>query len=57
MPDALVKHMAIAGSEEECVEHLKEIIALKPDEITFRLMPVDVERRLKALASLVAKAG
>ncbi len=57
VPDALVKHMAIAGSEKECLERIKEIIALKPDEIIFRLMPVEAERRLKALASLVAKAG
>jgi len=38
VPDRLLKHLAIAGTETECLERLKEIIALAPDEITFRLL-------------------
>ena len=55
VPDSLVKHMAIAGSEEECIDHLKKIISLKPDEITFRIISTDRLYRLKMVAKLISK--
>ncbi len=55
VPDALVNHMAIAGTEEECLEHLRKIVDLKPDEITFRLLSTGRLDRLKQLAALVSK--
>jgi len=55
VPDSLVKHMAIVGSEEECIDHLKKIIRLKPDEITFRIISTDRMYRLKMVAKLISK--
>ena len=35
--DALVRHAAIVGSVGECRERVREILALGPEEVTFRL--------------------
>ena len=55
VPDSLVKHMAIAGSEEYCIDHLKKIASLNPDEITFRIISTDRLYRLKMVARLINK--
>ena len=55
VPDALVNHMAIAGTEEECLEHLRRITALEPDEVTFRLISTNRLERLHRLAGLVSR--
>ena len=34
--DALVRHAAIVGRVEECRERVREIVALGPEEVTFR---------------------
>ena len=55
VPDEFVKHSIMVGTEAECVQRLKEILALKPDEVSFTVgdgKVADVEK----VANLVAKA-
>ena len=55
VPDEFVKDTIMVGTEAECVQRLKEILALKPDEVSFTVgdgKVADVEK----VANLVAKA-
>ena len=55
VPDEFVKHTIMVGTEAECVQRLKEILALEPDEVSFTVgdgKVADVEQ----VANLVAKA-
>ena len=45
--DALVRHVAIVGSVAECRERVREIVALGPEEVTFRLPAGDRMATLK----------
>ena len=51
--DALVKHAAIVGTMEECRERVREIVALGPEEITFRLPAENRRETLKGLGEVV----
>ncbi len=51
--DALVRHVAIVGRIEECRERVREIVALGPDEVTFRLPAEDRMATLKGLGEVV----
>ena len=51
--DALVRHAAIVGSVGECQEQVREIVALGPEEVTFRLPAEDRMAMLKGLGEVV----
>ena len=51
--DALVRHAAIVGSVGECRERVREIVALEPEEVTFRLPAEDRMATLKGLGEVV----
>ena len=51
--DALVKHAAIVGTAEECRERVREIVALGPEEVTFRLPAENRIATLKGLGEVV----
>ena len=51
--DALVRHAAIVGSVGECREQIREIVALGPEEVTFRLPAEDRMATLKGLGEVV----
>ncbi len=51
--DALVKHAAIVGSMEECRETVREIVALGPEEVTFRLPAEGRKATLRGLGEVV----
>ena len=55
VPDEFVKHAIMVGTEAECVQRLKEILALEPDEVSFTVgdgTVADVEK----VANLCSKA-
>ena len=54
VPDEFVKYSLVIGTEEECLERLRDLLTLKPDELVFSMGFVDVEQVHK-LAALVAK--
>ena len=51
--DALVKHAAIVGTVAECRERVKEIVALRPEEVTFRLPAENRMATLRGLGEVV----
>ena len=51
--DALVRHAAIVGSVGECRERIREIVALGPEEVTFRLPAEDRMATLRGLGEVV----
>ena len=51
--DALVRHAAIVGSVAECRERVREIVALGPEEVTFRLPAENRMATLKGLGEVV----
>ena len=51
--DALVRHVAIVGSVDECRERVREIVALGPEEVTFRLPAENRMATLKGLGEVV----
>ena len=47
VPDEFVKHVILVGTEAECVERLKGIVGLEPDEVVFSVgyaTPRDLEK-------------
>ncbi len=56
VPDEFVKHSLLVGTETECVERLKGIIALEPDEVSFSIGYAQVSDVEKA-AHLFTKAA
>ena len=55
VPDEFVKHSIMVGTEADCVERLKEILTLEPDEVAFSIgymTPADMEK----ISSLISKA-
>ena len=55
VPDEFVKHSIMVGTEADCVERLKELLTLEPDEVAFSIgymTPVDIEK----ISSLISKA-
>ena len=56
VPDEFVKHSLLVGTETECVERLRDIIALEPDEVTFSISYAQVSDVEKA-ANLFGKAA
>ena len=55
VPDEFVKHTIMVGTEAECVQRLKEILALEPDEVSFTVGAATVADVEKA-ANLFTKA-
>ena len=51
--DALVRHVAIVGRVGECRERVREIVALGPEEVTFRLPAGDRMATLRGLGEVV----
>ena len=51
--DALVRHAAIVGRVEECRERVREIVALRLEEVTFRLPAENRMATLKGLGEVV----
>ena len=51
--DALVRHAAIVGRVGECRERIREIVALGPEEVTFRLPAEDRIATLRGLGEVV----
>jgi len=54
VPDELVKYSLVIGTEEECLERLRELLSLKPDEIVFSMGWGDTNK-IEKLARLVSK--
>ncbi|MBS34494.1 MAG: hypothetical protein CMO26_01055 [Thiotrichales bacterium] len=55
IPDEFVKHAMMVGTEEECVERMRSLIAIEPDEIVFSIgyaTVADIEK----FANLVRKS-
>jgi len=52
--DDLVRHVAIVGSINACKEKVSEIVALGPEEVTFRLPTDNRLEKLKILESLLS---
>lgn len=55
IPDEFVKHTLMVGTQDECVERMRSIVALQPDEVVFSIGYAEVEHVEKA-AELCAKA-
>lgn len=56
VPDEFVRHSLLVGTEAECVGRLKDILALRPDEVVFSIGYAQVPDLEKA-ASLFSKAA
>ena len=56
VPDEFVRHSLLVGTEAECVARLKDILALRPDEVVFSIGYAQVSDLEKA-ASLFSKAA
>ena len=56
VPDEFVKLSLMVGTEAECVERLRDILALEPDEVSFSIGYAGVPD-LERAASLFAKAA
>lgn len=56
VPDEFVRHSLLVGTEAECVVRLKDILALRPDEVVFSIGYAQVSDLEKA-ASLFSKAA
>lgn len=55
VPEEFVKHSIMVGTEAECVQRLKEILALEPDEVSFTVGPAEVSD-VEKVVNLVTKA-
>ena len=55
IPDQFVKDTILVGTEAECVQRLREILALEPDEVTFTVGDGEVED-VEKVANLFTKA-
>ena len=53
--DELVKHAAIVGTMDECRERVRQIVALGPEEVTFRLPAENRMETLKGLGEVLLK--
>ena len=53
--DELVKHAAIVGTMDECRERVRQIVALGPEEVTFRLPAENQMETLKGLGEVLLK--
>ena len=53
VPDSLVRYWAVVGTAEECNERLKDILTLRPDEVTFVISYHDMVDRLERFADLI----
>ncbi len=53
IPDEFADFAAIAGDQSYCLQRLKSILELEPDEITFRLLSGGKMQRLESFAALI----
>lgn len=57
IPDELARLLTVAGTEEECLDRLQELLSLSPDEIVVTLPSQQRLDRLHALARLAFRVG
>ena len=54
VPDEFVKYHLTVGTENECLEHLRDLMTLEPDEVVFSAGFADLEQ-IPKWANLIAK--